>query len=278
MGRRSGGDVPAATTSGNSGARPGVSYMVNTVLKAMQLLDYLANKPNQGVSDLARALEFPKSSVHGILETLASSGIVTKNEASGKYGLGTKLVELGNRAQVELDICRISAPFLQGLNQEFDETVHLTVLDRDEVLYVDCIESRKRLRTYSVIGVRAPLYCTSVGKAILAFQDDDEIRRIARAKGLAKMTPNTITTEERLFEEVSEIRRLGYAVDDMEHEDHLRCVGAPIRDARGEVFASISLSGPAERNTMERIRSMAPAIVGATEEISRRLGFRPERA
>ena len=253
----------------------GTRAMVNTVLKAIQILESLADVPNQGVSDIARILDLPKSSVHGILETLASEALVERNGDTGKYHLGVKLVELGNRAQLDLDICRIAAPFLQGLNIEFDETVHLTVLDRDEVLYVDCVESRRRLRTYSVIGVRAPLYCTSVGKAILAFQSDGEIRRIVREKGLKQVTANTIVTEERLFQEVARIRNEGYAVDDMEHEDHLRCVGAPIRDARGRVFASMSLSGPAERNTRERIEQMAPSVVRAGLEISRRLGWRP---
>ncbi|MDX9957817.1 MAG: IclR family transcriptional regulator [Spirochaetia bacterium] len=248
--------------------------MVNTVFKAMQILEELAGSPNQGISEIARTLELPKSSAHGILETLAMEGFVERNAGTGKYHLGTKLVELGYRAQLELDICQLAKPFLQGLNEEFDETTHLTVLDHDEVLYVDCVESRRRLRTYSVIGIRAPLYCTSVGKAILAFQPDKEILRIAREKGLARITANTIDNEERLMAEVARIRRDGFAVDDMEHEEHLRCVGAPIYNAKGEVFASLSLSGPAERNTPERIEGMVPSVLRAAAEVSRRLGYR----
>lgn len=249
--------------------------MVHTVENSIIILKALADSPNLGTTEIARRLGLPKSSVHGILETLAGSALVEKNTDTGKYHLGVTLVELGYRAQLELDICQISKPFLQGLNVEFDETVHLTVLDNDEVLYVDCVESRQRLRTYSVIGVRAPLYCTSVGKAILAFQDEAEIRRIAREKGLVPFTERTITTEEALLEQMATIRREGYAVDDREHEDHLRCVGAPIWNARGKVFASLSLSGPAERNTQERIAQMAPYVVNAALEISRRLGYRP---
>ncbi len=249
--------------------------MVNTVSKAIRIIGTLAEQPDLTLSELARKLAIPKSSAHGILETLCAATVVERDGASGKYHLGVRMVEWGNRAQLELDICRIAAPFLQGLNQEFDETVHLTVLDKDEVLYVDCIESRRRLRTYSVIGIRAPLYCTSVGKAILAFRTDEEIRRIAREKGLKKITATTIDSQERLFAEVARIREAGYAVDDMEHEDHLRCVGAPIRNARGEVFASLSVSGPAERNTRERIATIAPTVMQATAEISRRLGWRP---
>jgi DNA-binding IclR family transcriptional regulator len=248
--------------------------MVNTVQKAIRILGTLAESPDLTLSELARTLDIPKSSVHGILKTLCEGTLVERDEASGKYHLGVRMVEWGNRAQLELDICRIAAPFLKGLNQEFDETVHLTVLDRDEVLYVDCIESQRRLRTYSVIGIRAPLYCTSVGKAILAFRKDEEIRRIAREKGLKKITATTIDSEEKLFAELARIRDAGYAVDDMEHEDHLRCVGAPIRNAKGDVFASMSVSGPAERNTHERIRAMAPAVMQAAAEISRRLGWR----
>lgn len=249
--------------------------MVHTVQKSIQILALLAENTDLALTEIARMLSLPKSSVHGILETLCLEKVVERDTETGKYHLGVRLVELGNRARLELDICRIAAPFLQGLNQEFDETVHLTVLDRDEVLYVDCIESQRRLRTYSVIGIRAPLYCTSVGKAILAFQTDDEILRILREKGLQRFTDRTIDTEEKFLAEVIRIRSLGYAVDDMEHEEHLRCVGAPIRDARGGVFAALSLSGPAERNTCERIRAIAPSVVRAGQEISRRLGYRP---
>lgn len=249
--------------------------MVHTVENAVHILKALADSPNMGITEVARRLRLPKSSVHGILETLADLALVEKNSETGKYHLGLTLVELGYRAQLELDICQIAKPFLQGLNVEFDETVHLTLLDNDEVLYVDCVESRRRLRTYSVIGIRAPLYCTSVGKAILAFQEEGEIRRIAREKGLVPFTERTITTEQSLMEEMAKIRQKGFAVDDREHEDHLRCVGAPIWNAHGKVFASLSLSGPAERNTQERISNMAPYVVKAALEISRRLGYRP---
>lgn len=249
--------------------------MVNTVQKAIRVLDFLAGSSDTTLAEIVRALKLPKSSVHGILETLAAEKVVERDDGTGRYHLGVRLVEFGNRAQLELDICRIAAPYLQGLNVEFDETAHLTVLDRDEVLYVDCVESRRRLRTYSVIGVRAPLYCTSVGKAILAYRPEGEILRIAREKGLQRITANTIDSEERLMRELRGVRERGYAVDDMEHEEHLRCVGAPIRNARGEVFASLSLSGPAERNTPERVAEMAPHVVRAGLEISRRLGYRP---
>ncbi|HUX42400.1 MAG TPA: IclR family transcriptional regulator [Rectinemataceae bacterium] len=248
--------------------------VVNSVLKSIALLEALAQQGDRRLSDLARDLSMAKSTVHGILETMEAEGLVERSPEGGSYHLGVRLIELGNRAQLGLDICRISAPFLTGLNAEFDETVHLTVLDHDQVLYVDCVESKKRLRTYSVIGVRAPLYCTSVGKAIMAWLPESEIRRIAAEKGLPKITETTLTSIESLMTELERTRVRGWALDDCEHEEHLRCVGAPVRNSRGEVFASLSLSGPAERNTLERLEEIAPRLVQATSEISRRLGYR----
>jgi DNA-binding IclR family transcriptional regulator len=247
---------------------------VNSVRKALAILDLLSDGKERTLSDIAHSLSLAKSTAHNLLETLVEERILDRDSGSGAFSLGIKLIELGYCAQTGLDLVRIAAPFLKGLNMRFDETVHLVVLDNDEVLYIDCIESQRRLRTYSVIGIRAPLYCTSVGKAILAYLPDEEIRRIVAERGLARFTENTITTEARLWAEIAHIREHGYAIDDCEHEDHLRCLGAPIFDARGEVFASVSLSGPAERNTMERIESMAPALLEATGEISRRLGYR----
>jgi DNA-binding IclR family transcriptional regulator len=247
---------------------------VNSVKKALAILDLLSNTPNLGLADISKKLGFARSTTHGLLETLSRARLLDRNPDTGTYSLGIRLIELGYCAQTGLDLVRIAAPFLKGLNLQFDETVHLTVLDNDEVLYIDCIESQRRLRTYSVIGIRAPLHCTSVGKAILAFQDDETIARIVARRGLPAFTANTITTETRLRDEIARIRACGYAIDNMEHEEHLRCIGAPIRNARGEVFASISLSGPAERNTLERLEQMAPALLEATAAISHRLGYR----
>ena len=166
--------------------------MVNTVSRAAIILDYLSEKDDRGLSEIARALDIPKSSAYAILSTLEHYKIVERDERTGRFHLGIKLIELGNRAQIDLDICRISKHYLNGINLKTDETVHLTVLDHDEVLYVDCVESKKRLRTYSVIGGRAPLYCTSVGKALLAFQEAKYIDQVIEEKGLSKITETTI--------------------------------------------------------------------------------------
>jgi DNA-binding IclR family transcriptional regulator len=247
--------------------------MVNMVQKAFSIINVLSEGMDLSLTEITQRLKLPKSTVHSLLETLKLEKVIEKDTNNGKFHLGVKLIELGNRAQLELDICKTALPFLRGLNTEFDETIHLTVLDNDEVLYVGCIESSRRLRTYSVLGVRAPLYCTAVGKVILAFLPEEEISRIIHDKPLKKITANTLADRDLLLKDLAKIRKRGYATDDMEHEEHLRCVAAPIWNVQGEVFASLSISGPAVRNTYERIEAMAPSVVTAGLEISKRLGY-----
>ncbi len=248
--------------------------VVGSVRKAIRILDALSSNEGLGVTELSRSLDYPKSSVHSILKTLESESLIEKNAETAKYHLGLKLIEFGNRAQLNLDICKISHPYLKNLNKLTDETVHLTVLDNNEVLYVDCIESKQWLRTYSVIGLRAPLYCTAVGKALMANLDYNHAWKIIREQGLNRITENTITEEDVMFTELESIRNQGYAIDNMEHEDHLVCVGAAIRDAKGEAFASISVSGPVSRQDMSKIDELGIRVMEAAREISWKLGYR----
>lgn len=248
--------------------------MVKSVFRAIKILEWLGgHKEGLTVTDISRELDFPKSSTHEILATLEQENLIVKDYAN-RYFLGLKLFELGSIAQLDLEIRRIARPFLKRLNEELDETVHLTVLDGNEVLYVDCLESSKRLRTYSVLGVRAPLYCTSVGKAILAFQEKETLESILNSMTLEKFTENTITDTSFLMDELNTTTQRGYAVDNMEHEEGLRCVGAPIRNHAGKVFAAISVSGPSQRITLGNISEIGKVVMSQAEEISEQLGYR----
>ena len=249
--------------------------MVKSVYRAVKILDVLSSEGEKSVTEISTALSFPKSSVHEITSTLLATGILEKDSDRNKYSLGLKLFELGKQAQANLEISKVAIPSLRSLHERFDETVHLTVLDRKEVLYIECFESTKQLRTYSVIGIRAPLHCTAVGKAILAYLDDEEVEEIIRSMGLPRFTQNTITDRERLNAEVRKIRDCGFATDVMEHEEGVCCVGAPVRNHTGQVVASISVSGPSQRITPARIAEIAPLVMERTAEISRRLGYKP---
>jgi DNA-binding IclR family transcriptional regulator len=250
--------------------------MVKSVLRSLRILESFNGDEGMTVTQISKQLGLPKSSVHDILSTLVAEGILEKDSDNSRYHLGLKLFELGDKARSNLEIRKRATPFLKTLNNQLDETVHLTVIEQGEVLYIECFESTKRLRTYSVIGVRAPMHCTAVGKAILAFLPREEVEKIILMKGLQKFTQNTIVDKEKLLEELAEIRQRGYAVDDMEHEDHVRCVGGPVFNYEGKAFASISVSGPSQRVTFDEIPIIAKMVKSAASEISKRMGYNPE--
>jgi DNA-binding IclR family transcriptional regulator len=251
-----------------------MSTVVKPVHNAIRILEVLGKEQGLGVTRVSKLLKLPKSSVHDILSTLHHDGLVEKDGERNHYSLGLKLFELGNQARANLELRRIATPFLRTLNEDLDETVHLTILDGWEVLYIECFESTKQLRTYSVIGVRAPLHCTAVGKAILAYFTEKQVDQMVKAMGLAKFTENTITDRKTLDRELAEIRRRGYAVDNAEHEEGVRCIGAPIRNHEAQVRASISVSGPSQRMSPARDEEVGKLLMNKTVEISRRLGYR----
>jgi DNA-binding IclR family transcriptional regulator len=248
--------------------------VVKPVHSAIRILEVLGKEQGLGVTGISQRLELPKSSVHDILSTLHHDGLVEKDGDRNHYSLGLKLFELGNMARANLELRRIATPFLRSLNDDLGETVHLTILDGWEVLYIECFESVKQLRTYSVIGVRAPLHCTAVGKAILAYFSDKQVNQMVKAMGLPHFTDNTITDRATLDRELVEIRKRGYAVDDAEHEEGVRCIGAPIHNHESQVMASISVSGPSQRMAPARDEEIGTLLISRTDEISRRLGYR----
>jgi IclR family transcriptional regulator, KDG regulon repressor len=248
--------------------------MVNSVQRAAAILSLLSRERRLTLSEVSRSLGIPKSTTHSILETLEQDGLVGRDEPTGTFRLGIRLLELGQAAQENFELRRVASQYLLALNRELNETVHLTVLDGDVVLYVECFESSKRLRTYSVIGVRAPLHCTAVGKAILAFLDDDEQIRLVNRIPLKRFTAHTITGRSALRAHLRAVRARGWSVDDVEHEEGVRCVGAPVFDNLGRVCASISISGPTQRVTTNALPALAEKARATALEISRQLGYR----
>lgn len=247
--------------------------MVPSIQKAIRVLQLLGKSPALTSSEISAALGLPKSSTHDILSTLEHEELIVKDFHGSRYQLGIRLFELGNLALGKPEIRRVATPYLRRLNADLDETVHLTILDDDQVLYIECFESSKRLRTYSVIGVRAPLHSTAVGKAIMAYLSDAEVDRIIAGRGLERTTEYTITDPQELKKELAATARRGYSIDNVEHEEGVRCVGAALRGHDGEVVASISVSGPTQRVTMSLVPQIAVHVMRAAQEISQRLGY-----
>jgi DNA-binding IclR family transcriptional regulator len=199
--------------------------------------------------------------------------LVEKHPDSGRYRLGLRLFELGSKAISVLDLREQAHPFLSQVMSETQETVHLCVLDQDEMLYVEKLEPQRSVRLASRVGRRAPAYCTSVGKAILAELADAEVNAIVRRSGLKRITPHTITTAAGLKTELKGIRELGYAIDNEENEEGVRCVGVAVRDHSRRPVAAISVSGPAFRLGRGNIGRIARSLRQAAEALSSELGY-----
>jgi DNA-binding IclR family transcriptional regulator len=199
--------------------------------------------------------------------------LVVKNQDTGRYRLGLRLFELGSKAIDGLDLRARARPYLDQLQIQFGETVFFCVLDDGQVFYMEKVESQQSVRTACTVGSRAPAYCTAVGKAMLAELSEAEVGRIVRRWGLKAVTRNTITSAAALKAELRAIRSRGYAIDDEEKEEGLRCVSAAVRGHSGKLFAAMSVSGPAFRMTKERIPEVGEGVMRAANEFSSELGY-----
>jgi DNA-binding IclR family transcriptional regulator len=191
----------------------------------------------------------------------------------GVYRLGIACFAIGQAALSQLDIRQVSLPYLRELNRQTRETIHLTVRHGLSAVYVEKLDSPEQLRIYSRIGAAVPLYCTAVGKVMLAYMPDEERERVLPQLALKRLTPNTAGSLQELKAELYRVRKNGYACDLEEHELHIRCVAAPIWDHAGSVHASLSITAPMVRMAVTRLRQLAPLIQTAGLQISRELGF-----
>lgn len=250
-------------------------YKVQVLDRALAALALLSESSSEcSLAELCPALGLHKSTVHRLMMVLEQHRLVVKNPETGKYRLGLRLYELGSRAIDSLDLRGRARPYLDKLQERFGETVFFCILDERQVFYVDKVESQQSVRTACTVGSRAPAYCTAVGKAMLSELPDEEVAEIARKSGLKAVTKNTITSLAKLKAELKLVRSRGYAIDDEEKEEGLRCVGAVVRAHSRKLNAAMSISGPAFRMTKERIPEVAQALMQAAGDLSAELGYR----
>ncbi|PRR73584.1 IclR family transcriptional regulator [Neomoorella humiferrea] len=243
--------------------------------KALKILEELATVGGGiGLSELSRKLGLNKSTVYRMLTTFKAYGYVDQEPVTGKYTLGFKILELSSSLLERLDVRAVAHPYLKELAESSREVAHMVIRDGGEAVYIDKVEGNRTIRMYSQIGRRVALHSTAVGKAILAFLPPGELEKIIAGKGLPRFTSRTITTMAALQAELAEVRERGYAVDDGENEEGIRCVGTPIFDYHGQVVAAISISGPVLNVTPERVPVLGRLVRRAGEEISRRLGYK----
>jgi len=256
--------------------------LVQTIERVSSILDILAQSA-QGISirELSSTIGLPKGTTHRLLSSLTYFGYVRQEPRTRNYFLGLKFVELGQILISQLDLRKEAEPFLRDLAERTKETIHLVILDRNEIVYIDKMETDQNssgLKMASRIGLRNPAYSSAVGKMILANFSEEELRAFFKEKSLVRRTQNTITDPIQLREHLKTVRKQGYAVDDEENEKGIRCVAAPIYNEIRKTVAAISITGPAFRVTKKIIQeTLKKEVVETAFRISERLGFREGR-
>jgi IclR family transcriptional regulator, KDG regulon repressor len=252
--------------------------LVQTIERVAQILEMVGQNP-QGMSirDLSSGLNLPKGTIHRLLSSLSYFGYIHQDTETKCYYLGLKLMELGAQLGTQLDFRKVAEPILRDLAEKTKQTAHMVILDRNEVVYIEKIESQQPaggLKMASRVGSRNPVHSSAVGKALLSYSSEETIERFLSEKGLPRRTANTITDPDLFRKHLRVVRNQGYAVDDEENEQGIRCLGSPIFDGKGKPVAAISVSGPAFQMTRKVVQDVIrKEVVAAAAEISRRLGF-----
>lgn len=240
----------------------------------MRLLEALVERRQPvGVSELARALGLDKSRVYRLLLTLKAKGYLEQDPATRKYMVGPKLVVLSSRILGNNDLYVQARPVMKKVRKGTGETVHLAVRMEDHAVYIAQEISPEVIGVNTEVGQREPLYCTAVGKALVAFLPEEEMDAIVQRLEFRPYTPRTITSPAQFKAHCWDVRAQGYAVDDEELHPGVRCIGAPIRGHEGSVVASLGISGPASRLSHDAIPRLARIVVHSANEISYRLGY-----
>ncbi|MES2363483.1 MAG: IclR family transcriptional regulator [Pseudomonadota bacterium] len=246
--------------------------MNNTLVKGLQLLEELVDREGAvGVSELALQLGMGKSNVHRTLQALVELGYVVNEDGRGSYRASLKMWELGARMIARLDVRQAAQPAMHWLLDATRETVHLSVLDGEQVMYVDKLDSPEPVRAYSEIGGRAPAYCVATGKVLLAWRERSLPSLHPVNSKREAFTPATIIDAAEMTQELARIRTQGYAVNRGEWRASVWGVAAPITDGTGRVVAAIGVSGPATRIKPAGIRLLAKAVTEAAQRIANAL-------
>ena len=263
----------------NSMTGPSPTYEVGAVRKALEILcQFTVAHPDHSVSDISRSLEIPKSTAHNLLRTLEGLDFLRQDAASRRYRLGPRVFELGLVYSHRSGLTSVAYPYMRQLVAETKETVKLGVLSSGELLILAAIESPFQLHTRGDAGVRAPLHCTGLGKAILSTLDDGTVLATLSARGMRAITPSTITRPEALLKDVHATRRRGYALDIEENELGVVCAAAPVADAAQRVTAALSVSAPASRMSPEQLKACAELVARTAKAIAASLRAYPAAA
>ena len=247
---------------------------VQSAERIFQVLEMLAENGEMGLMEISAALNLHKSTVHRLLMSLIYMGYAKQDEVTQKYKLSYKLVSMVGKILERTDILQIARPYMEYLSNVSGETVHLVQREGNNILYIYKIEGRiGTIRMVSHVGMIHPMYCSGVGKAIMATLPEKEVKQIWNESVIEKKTDKTITDINEMLRTLAEIKKNGYALDDEENEEGVRCIAACLHGYGNEVKYAFSISGPVSRMTKERVEELAVDVKKVQEELSKELGF-----
>lgn len=246
---------------------------VAVVDRALDILEaFSSSKAEYGLTELAQTIGLPKATTHRLLMTLSRRGYISAD--SGRYRLGTRLLQLSHTLVSSLDIRRVARHRLVALRDLTMETVHLAIRDRDAVVYLEKVDSHHNVRPHTWVGYRAHLHSTALGKAMLAHESEGVIAQLIGGRVLDRLTARTVTDAREYLSVLRRVRLDGYALDDEEDTPGMRCVAAPVRDHSGCVCAAVGIAAPVDRMPIQRMHAMSADVVRTAHAISAQLGSR----
>lgn len=248
-----------------------------SLAKALALIEAMAtsSRPQTAVQ-LSHALKIPRPTIYRILGTLAQHGFVSREEGTSSYRLSFKMLDLGQRVLEGTDLLDAARPALRKLGAHCRETVHLAIPEDGRMVYLDKLEGSGPFCANSRLGRSVPMHCTALGKSVLAFLSPQKVWTILMRHGMPRHTSRTIVALPTMEREFARIRRLGYAIDDVEFEEGVRCVGAAIFDHRGSPIAAISVSAPVSHMPLAKAHQLGMLVRDGVASISRAMGWGSE--
>jgi DNA-binding IclR family transcriptional regulator len=246
---------------------------LSSVKNALRILrSFTMEEPEKKISDLSLSLGMNKSTVSRTMATLASEGFVYKDPETRQYRLGLSILSLSGIVNSHMDIYKESQSVLNRLVENIGETAQISVLDNHEVIYLQKVDCHHPVRVLTSVGKRNPPYCTSSGKILLAYAEDDIVEAVVE-KGLTKFTKNTITNPDKLRAHLKQIKESGYTFSNEEILEGVNSLAAPVYDYRGKVIAALAIVGPKQRIQPSKVPGYAKKVKEAAMEISNRLGY-----
>jgi len=245
---------------------------IKSVAKALSIIDYINKNDKVTLQDISKNIEIPKSTALGIIKTLEQFGYINKLEDK-KYELGIYLFELGNNVRKKINLDVIAKPYLETLAEETGETVNLAILDKEEVLLLDKYKPDYGFQIGAQIGTRLKPHCIAVGKVLISHLSEDALDEIIETNGLQKKTYNTITDREELIKHLKTVREEGFAEDNGELMEDMKCIAAPIFDHHGINIAAISISSLESKLKGNKFKKAKKLLLQSSKQISTDLGY-----